>query len=75
MVYTWFRYSKLWKPFEWLHIKSALPNILEQSDSFVNNVLLFGDTSLDGSSNTIILNATINYITSIKWFDDPIFTF
>ena len=75
MEYAWFRYSKLWKPSECLHIKSVLPNILEQSDSFVNNVLLFGDTSLDGSSNTIILNATINYITSIKRFDDPIFTF
>ena len=75
MEYAWLRYSKLWKPSECLHIKSVFSNILEQSDSFVNNILLFGDTSLDGSSNTIILNATINYITSIKRFDDPIFTF
>ena len=57
------------------NIKSVLPNILEQSDSFINNVLFFGDTSLDDSSTTIILNATINYITSTKRFDCSIFTF
>ena len=55
--------------------KSVLPNILEKSESFINNVLLFGDTSLDDSSNTIILNAKINYITSTKRFYDPIFMF
>ena len=46
------------------NIRSVLPNILEQSDSFINNVLLLGDTSLDNSLNTIILNATIKYVTS-----------
>ena len=51
------------------NIKFVLPNISEQSDSFVNNVLLFGDACLDDSSNTIILNATINYIRSTKRFD------
>ena len=53
------------------NIRSVLPNLLEQSDSFIN-ALLFGDTSKDDSSNTIILNATINYT---KGFDDFIFTF
>ena len=53
------------------NIKSVLlNNILEQSDSFINNIRLFGDTSLDDSSNTIILNATINYVTSTERFDD-----
>ena len=51
------------------NIKSVLPNIFEQSDSFINNVLLFGDASLDDSSNIITLNATINYIRSTKRFD------
>ena len=58
------------------NIKSVLlNNILEQSDSFINNIRLFGDTSLDDSSNTIILNATINYVTSTERFDGSIFTF
>ena len=35
------------------NIKSVLPNILEQSDSFINHVLLFGHTYLDDFSNTI----------------------
>ena len=48
---------------------------LEQSDSFINNVLFFSDTSSEDYSNTIILNATINYITSTKRFDYSIFTF
>ena len=56
-------------------IKFVLSNILELDDSFINNVLLFGYTSLDDSSNTIILNATINYITSSQRFDGSILTF
>ena len=35
------------------NIKSVLPNILEESDSFINNVLLFDDTSFNDTSNTI----------------------
>ena len=54
-------------------MKSVHPNILEQSDSFIENVLLFVDTSFDDFSNTIILNTTINDITSTKRFDDSIF--
>ena len=57
------------------NIKSTLPNIFEQSDSFINNVFLLSDNSLDDSSNTVILNATINYITSAKRFDGSIFSF
>ena len=44
------------------NIKNALLNIFEQIDSFINNVLLFGGTSLDDSSNTRILNETIIYM-------------
>ena len=47
--------------------KTLLENII--------NVLHFGDTALHGYSNTNILNTTINKITSIKRFDDFIFTF
>ena len=57
------------------NIKSVFPNILKQSDSFINNFLLFGDTSLDSCSNTIILNATINFTTSTKRFDGSMFMF
>ena len=57
------------------NIKSVFPNILEQSDSFINNVLVFGDTSLDDSSNKSILNVTINYRPSTKNCDDSIFMF
>ena len=31
-------------------------------DSILTHILLFGKTSLDTSANTLILNATINYI-------------
>ena len=46
------------------NIKPSCRNILQQIDSFINNVLLFGDTFLNNSSNTFILNTTINYIRS-----------
>ena len=51
------------------------PNISEQHYFFINNVLLFGDISLDGSSNIIILNEITNYMTSAKTLDDSIFMF
>ena len=57
------------------NIKFVLSNILERSDSFINNVFLFDDISLDGSSNAIILNATIIYITSTNRFDGSIFMY
>ena len=57
------------------NVKSVLPNILEQIDFFINNVLLFGDTSLDNSSNTIILKVAIKCMTSTKRFNDSTFTF
>ena len=57
------------------NIKSVFSNILEQSDSFIYNVLLFSGTSVNDSSNTIIVNARINYIASKKRFDGSIFTF
>ena len=45
------------------NINPVLLNIVEQCESFIDNDLLFGDTFLDGSFNTIILSATIKYIT------------
>ena len=56
-------------------VKSGLSNIPEQNKSFISNVLLFGDNSVDDSANTIVLSMTINYIISTKRFDDSIFTF
>ena len=43
------------------NIKSVLPNVLEENDSFINNVLLFDDTSL----------VTLQ----IQYLDDSISTF
>ena len=51
-------------------IKSVLLNIMEKTETFIHSFLLFGEASLDDSSSTIILHATINYITSTKRFDD-----
>ena len=48
---------------------------LEQSHSFINIVLLFGDTFPNDFSNTIMLNPTISYVTCKKRFVDSIFTF
>ena len=45
------------------NINPVLLNNLEQCESFIENVLLFVDTFLDGALNTIILSTTIKYIT------------
>ena len=56
------------------NIKSVLHNILKQSDTIID-VFPFGDTSLDDTSTTIILNTTINYLTSTKRFNHSILMF
>ena len=46
--------------------KSINCNILESSDATVKKILLFGDKTLSNSSNTLILNSTIEYIKDLK---------
>ena len=55
-------------------IKSINWIVFEFSDAVVTKILLFGDNALGDSSNTLILNSTIDYILSTKRFDDSILT-
>ena len=55
-------------------IKSINCSILEFSDVVVTKILLFGDSTLSDSCNTLILNSTIVYIISTKRFDESILT-
>ena len=41
----------------------------------VTKTLVFGDNTLSDSSNTLILNSTIDYVISTKRLDDSILTF
>ena len=50
-------------------IKSINCSILESSDAAVTKILLFGDSTLSNSSNTIILNSIIEYIISAQRFE------
>ena len=45
--------------------------ILQQSDSKFTSVLIF-NTSFDNNKNNSILDVTIDYITSIERFDEPL---
>ena len=47
--------------------------ILESNDSYLTLTLLFGSTSLDSETNTLVLNATIDYILSTERFEEPLF--
>ena len=53
-------------------IKSINCSILEFCDAIVTKILLFKENTLSDSSNTLILNSTIDYIISTKRFDDSI---
>ena len=55
-------------------IKSINCSILESSDAAVTKILLFGDNTLSNSSNTLILNSTIEYIISTQTFEGSILT-
>ena len=49
-------------------IKSINCSILESSDTAVTKILLFVDNTFSDSSNTFILNSTIEYIISTQRF-------
>ena len=51
-------------------IDSSLTNT---KDSILTHILLFGKVSLDTSANTLLLNATMNYIMSTNRFEESLF--
>ena len=48
-------------------------NLLDLCEPVLIRTLLFGSNSFDTDANTNVLNATIEYILSIKRFDEPLF--
>ena len=48
-------------------------NLLDLCEPVLIRTLLFGSNSFDIYANTNVLNATIEYILSIKRFDKPLF--
>ena len=57
------------------NIRNIGNNNLNLNDSRVSEVLLFGNSSLNNSKNTFILNNTIEHIVSSKKFEVPLFDF
>ena len=55
-------------------IKDINFGICELSDTIMTKTLLLDDSLLSDSTNTIILNLTIDYVIATKRFDDPIVT-
>ena len=61
--------------------RRTLLSIIENNDNIfldlcepvLERTLLFGSSSFDTDANTNVLNATIEYITSTKRFDEPLF--
>ena len=47
--------------------------ILESNDSYLTQTLLFGSTSFDSETNTLVLNTAIDYILSTERFEQPLF--
>ena len=48
-------------------------SLTNTNDSILTYILLFGKASLDTSTNTLLLNATMNYIISTNIFEGSIF--
>ena len=46
---------------------------MNTNDAILTHILLFGKASLDILANTVILNATINYIISTNRFEEHLF--
>ena len=54
-------------------VNCKLSKLLNHSDLRLTQVLLFGETSLDVNANSSVLNATIDFIISVKRFEEPLF--
>ena len=48
--------------------------ILELSNTIITKTLFFGDSSVIDSTNTLILDSTIDYVIATKRFNNPIVT-
>ena len=47
--------------------------MLESIDSFLTRTLLFGSTTFDIETNTLLVNTIIDYISYTKRFEEPLF--
>ena len=54
-------------------VKSILENVKSLSDNVKKDILLYGDSRLDGNKNKFILEATLTYIKSTDRFSESIF--
>ena len=54
-------------------VKDIDCSLTNTNDSILTHVLLFGRASLDTSANTLLFNATMNYITSTNRFEECLF--
>ena len=55
------------------HTLLSTLNNNDSTDSYLTRTLLFGCTSFDSETNTLVLNATIDYILSTERFEEPLF--
>ena len=54
-------------------VKSILENFESLSDNVKKDILLYGDSCLDGNKNKFIFKATLTYIKSTNRFSGSIF--
>ena len=55
------------------NIKSINHKFLEQNDSTLAQTLLFGDPASSVETNTLVLNATIQYVVATEKFEEALF--
>ena len=53
-------------------IRNIDRNILNKNDLKVTETILYGDSSLDDTNNTLIMNATMEFLFASKRFDVPL---
>ena len=53
-------------------IRNIDSNILSKNDLKVTETLLYGDSSYDDTKNTLIMNATMEFLFTSKRFDVPL---
>ena len=54
-------------------IRNINPNILENTNSQITQLFLYGDKNFTVTTNFVILNSTIEYILATKRFDEALF--
>ena len=54
------------------NVRTVNPNLLSMNEDVLTHLLFYDDNTLTDNTNAFLLSSVIEYVTSIKRFNDPL---